>query len=81
MRQPFFLLDSQVIRIFRLKNRLIILSHPNLSTQKSFDHLKDCYLHDSWENMFSSYKGSIGKLLTDHLLRDDNRLEEDVIGQ
>ena len=24
-RQPFFLLDSQVIRIFRLKNRLIIL--------------------------------------------------------
>ena len=23
--QPFFLLDSQVIRIFRLKNRLIIL--------------------------------------------------------
>ena len=25
VRQPFFLLDSQVIRIFRLKNRLIIL--------------------------------------------------------
>ena len=24
-RHPFFLLDSQVIRIFRLKNRLIIL--------------------------------------------------------
>ena len=24
-RQPFFLLDSQVILIFRLKNRLIIL--------------------------------------------------------
>ena len=24
-RQPFFLLDSQVIRIFRLKDRLIIL--------------------------------------------------------
>ena len=24
-RQPFFLLDSQVIRIFHLKNRLIIL--------------------------------------------------------
>ena len=24
-RQPFFLLGSQVIRIFRLKNRLIIL--------------------------------------------------------
>ena len=25
VRQPFFLLDSQVIRTFRLKNRLIIL--------------------------------------------------------
>ena len=24
-RRPFFLLDSQVVRIFRLKNRLIIL--------------------------------------------------------
>ena len=24
-RQPFFLLDSQVVRIFRLKDRLIIL--------------------------------------------------------
>ena len=25
-RQPFFLMDSQVVRIFRHKNRLIILS-------------------------------------------------------
>ena len=63
----FFLLDSQVIRIFRLKNRLIILSAVTYVI--------------SWEDVFSSCEGSAGKLLGDHLLRDGSRLGEDVSGQ
>ena len=47
--QPFFLFDSQVIRIFCLKDRLIIL--------KAVTYV-------------------VG-----HLLRDDSRLEEDMLGQ
>ena len=55
----FFVLDSQVIRIFRLKNCLIILRAVT----------------------YVSYEGSVGKLLADHLPRDDSRLGEDVSGQ
>ena len=31
--------------------------------------------------MFSSWEGSVEKLLVGHLLRDDNWLREDVFGQ
>ena len=34
-----------------------------------------------WEDVFLSCEGSVGKSLDGHLLRDDNRLEEDVLGQ
>ena len=53
----------------------------NLPPQESFDHPKGDYVRDSWENVCSSCKGSAGKLLDDHLLRDDSRLREDVFGQ
>ena len=35
----------------------------------------------SWEDVFSSYEGSTGKLLVSHLLRDESQLGEDVSGQ
>ena len=56
-------------------------SYPNPPLQESFDHLKGGYVRDSWEDVFSSCKGSVGKLLVDHFLRDDSRLEENVFGQ
>ena len=39
------------------------------------------YVRGLGEDMFLSCKGSTGKLLADHLLRDDSRLEEAVLGQ
>ena len=48
--------------------------------QGSFDHPNGSYIHGLWEDVFLSYEGSVGKLLTDHILRDDSRLEEDVPG-
>ena len=47
----------------------------------SFDHPKDGYVRDSWEDVFSSCERSVRKLLVDHLLRDGSRLGEDVPGQ
>ena len=55
-------------------------SYPNLPLQESFDHPKGGYIHDSWEDFFSSCEGSSGKLLASHILRDDSRLGEDVPG-
>ena len=57
------LLDSQVIRIFCLKNLLIILK---------------VVTYVIYESMFSSCNESARKLLTGHLLRDDSQLGEDV---
>ena len=42
--------------------------------QESFDHLKDGYLRDSWEDVFPSCERSSRKLLTSHLLRDGSLL-------
>ena len=59
----------------------IAKSSKSFTSRESFDHLKDGYLRDSWEDVFSTCDGSVEKLLTDHLLRDDSRLGEDVSGQ
>ena len=56
-------------------------SHPNLLSQGLFDHPKGGYVRDLWEDVFSSYEGSVGKLLAaGHLLRDGSRLQEEVPG-
>ena len=46
--------------------------------QESFDHLKDGYLCNLWDDVFSSCEGSVGKLLAGHLLREGSRLGKDV---
>ena len=56
-------------------------THLNLLPQESFNHLKDGYLRDSWEDVFSSCEGSTEKLLADHFLKDGSQLGEDVPGQ
>ena len=56
-------------------------SHSNLLLQESFYHLKDSYVRDLWDDVFSSCKGSVGKLLVGHLLKDSSHLGEDVLGQ
>ena len=53
-------------------------SHLNLPPQGSFDHSKGGYVRGSLDDTFLSYEGSAEKLLADHLLKDDSRLEEDV---
>ena len=57
-------------------------SHLNLPPQGSFDHPKDGYVSDLWEDVFSSCEGLARILLVaGHLLRDGSRVEEDVPGQ
>ena len=48
---------------------------------RSFDHPKGDYIHDLWEDVFSSYEGSVGKLLAGHLLGDGSQLGDDVSEQ
>ena len=36
------------------------------------------YVRDLWEDMLLSCKGSVGKSLASHILRDNSRLEEGV---
>ena len=43
--------------------------------QGSFDHLQGDYIRGLWENMLLSCKGSAGKSLASHLLRDGSRLK------
>ena len=47
----------------------------------SFDHSKDGYVRDSWEDVFSSCDELVGKLLDDHLLIEGSRLGEVVPGK
>ena len=62
--QPFFLLGNQVVRVFRLKDCLIILR---------------VVLYEVCGGICSSFvKASAGKSLTDHLLKDGSWLEEGV---
>ena len=62
--QPFFLLGNQVVRVFRLKDRLIILR---------------AVLYEVCGGICSSIvKASVRKSLTDHLLKDGSWLEEGV---
>ena len=56
-------------------------SYPNLPSQESFDHPKGGYVSDSWDDVFLSCDGLVGKLLADHLLRDGRWLGEDVSEQ
>ena len=53
--QPFFLLDNQVVRVFQ--------------PQRLVDYFKGSYIRGFWEDMFSSFKESVGKSLADHLLK------------
>ena len=62
--QPFFLLGNQVVRVFRLKDRLIILKAVSYEVCG-----KICS---------SIVKESAGKSLADHLLKDGSQLEEGV---
>ena len=44
--------------------------------QGSFDHLQGDYIRGLWEDMLLSCKGSAGKSLASHLLRDGSRLKK-----
>ena len=62
--QPFFLLGNQVVRVFRLKDWLIILRTVS---------------HVACGRIYSSIvKESVGKSLANHFFKDDSRLEENV---
>ena len=62
--QSFFLLGNQVVRVFHLKDWLIILG---------------TVLHVVCGMIYSSIvKESTGKSLTDHLFKDGSQLEEDI---
>ena len=54
------------------------LSRLNLPLQGLFDHPKGGYVRGLWKDMFLRCERSIDKSLTDHFLRDDSRLEEDM---
>ena len=57
-----------------------IIKLSSLSPQGSVDHLKGGYVQGLWVNMFLNCKGSAGKSLAGHLLRDGSRLEEGMPG-
>ena len=62
--QPFFLLGNQVVLIFRLKDRLIILRVVSYEVCGGI--------------CSSIVRASTGKSLAGHLLKDGSRLEEGV---
>ena len=62
--QPFFLLGNQVVRVFRLKDRLI--------------KIQGIFMQGLWKDKFSSCKEASGNSLVDHLLKGSSQPDEDV---